>query len=143
MASIPGRRPSPGSGSRLRRIAQVCAGAAILALLATGAVPARAVPPEGTAEPAHAAPLVPTQPPYEAPVPATHTPPYPESPWRIPAAAMDLLLVRPMMVTGLVGGAAFLVVTLPFTAPTRTTDDAARALYDQTRATFTRPLGVF
>jgi hypothetical protein len=141
MTGIHGRTPTPGAG--LRRIARGFAGAAIVSLLATVAAPARAVPPEGTPEPTHAEPLVPTQPPYEAPVPPTHTPPYPESGWRIPAAAMDLLLVRPMMVTGLVGGAAFFVVTLPFTAPTRTTDDVARALYDQTRATFTRPLGRF
>lgn len=83
------------------------------------------------------------QPPYAYPEEVVAPAPYPEPPWRYPAAAVDLLLVRPVMVAGLAGGAALFVGTLPFTAATLTTDDAARALADQARSTFARPLGDF
>ena len=110
-----------------------------LALLVLAA-PARAVPPE---EESAAAPALLDQPPYTYPAEAAEVAPYPERPWHHPAAAVDLLLVRPMMVAGLASGAVLFVGTLPITAATRTTDDAVHALANQARATFSRPLGDF
>jgi hypothetical protein len=76
----------------------------------------------------------------EVPDEATTTP---DGVWRYPAAAVDLLLVRPAMVAGLAGGAALFVATLPFSAATLTTDDALAALGEQAESTFVRPLGEF
>jgi hypothetical protein len=120
--------------------------AALVAALALAA-PGRAQPPEpGSGAPAaEAAPSALDQTPYEYPidVAAVEPQPYPDRPWRYPAAAVDLLLVRPAMVVGLAGGALLLVATLPVTAPTLTTDDAAQALLTQAQETFARPLGDF
>jgi hypothetical protein len=85
----------------------------------------------------------PAQEPYDYPAESEPEVAYPKGLWRAPAAAVDLLLVRPAMVVGLGAGAALFVATLPFSAPTLTTDDAARALADQAEATFARPLGAF
>ena len=114
----------------------------VLAMLAAIAVaaPSRALPPEAEAA---SAPALLDQPPYAYPAEAAEVEPYPERPWSYPAAAVDLLLVRPLMLAGLAGGAVLFVGTLPLTAPTLTTDDAAHALADQARATFVRPLGDF
>jgi hypothetical protein len=67
----------------------------------------------------------------------------PDGVWRYPAAAVDLILVRPAMVAGLAGGAALFVATLPISAATFTTDDALHALGEQAESTFARPLGEF
>jgi hypothetical protein len=83
------------------------------------------------------------QPPYAYPTAAGEPAPYPESPWSHPAAAADLLLVRPAMVAGLAGGAVLFVAMLPFTLATFTLDDATQALADQARSAFVRPLGAF
>jgi hypothetical protein len=112
---------------------------AVLAGLALAA-PTRALPPEEEATPA--GPLL-EQPAYDYPDEAFEPEPYPSWPWRAPAAAVDLLLVRPLLTAGLAGGAVLFVGTLPLTAPTRTTDDAFDALAGQARATFARPLGQF
>jgi len=88
-------------------------------------------------------PALPTAPPYAYPQEAVPPSSLPEGMWRVPAAAVDLLLVRPLMVTGLVGGAALFVATLPVSAATLGTDEAADALVKQARGTFVRPLGAF
>lgn len=93
------------------------------------AAPSRALPPEDQR--------------YEYPSEEVEESPYPVGVWRYPAVAVDALLVRPVMFAGLLGGAALFVVTLPFSAPTRTTDDAVAALTDQAESTFRRPLGEF
>ena len=113
-------------------------GAAVLALaLALGpglpATPARAAGPEGQT----------VREPYPYPPGPEEPEGYPRGWARVPAAAADLLVVRPVLVTGLAAGAVAFVATLPFTAATLTTDDAAHALADQARSTVTRPLGVF
>lgn len=101
--------------------------------LALGAPPAGAVGPDGqTAREPYAYPEGPAEP-----------APYPRGWVRAPAIAADLLLVRPALVAGLAGGAALFVATLPFTAPTLTTDDAAHALFDQTLDALARPVGEF
>jgi hypothetical protein len=83
------------------------------------------------------------QPPYAYPSEPVAPSRYPERAWRYPAAAVDLLLVRPVMAAGLAGSAVLFIGTLPISAATRTTDDAMRALGDQAQSTFTRPLGDF
>ncbi|HEY8493612.1 MAG TPA: hypothetical protein VIN04_06930 [Myxococcota bacterium] len=113
-------------------------GAAVLALaLALGpglpATPARAAGPDGQT----------VREPYSYPPGPEGPEGYPRGWVRVPAAAADLLLVRPVLVTGLAAGAVAFVATLPITAATLTTDDAARALADQARSAVTRPLGVF
>lgn len=112
-------------------VVRAALGAALL--LGLGAAPARAASPEGTI----------AREPYAYPAGPEEPDPYPDGWVRVPAAAADLLLVRPAMVVGLAAGAAAFVVTLPFTAPTRTTDDAAHALFDQTLSALARPLGEF
>ncbi|MEW5709997.1 MAG: hypothetical protein AB1830_14000 [Pseudomonadota bacterium] len=62
-----------------------------------------------------------------------------------PGAAMaaDVLFARPIGLVGTVLGAALWVVSLPFTLPSRSTDEAGEALVGkQLRYTFERPLGV-
>jgi len=105
--------------------------AALLAVLPTA--PARAVAPDGET----------AREPYEYPGGPEELEGYPDGWVRVPAAAADLLLVRPAMVVGLGIGAVAFVATLPFTVPTLTTDDAAHALFDQTLSALARPLGEF
>jgi hypothetical protein len=95
--------------------------------------PARAVSPEGGT----------TREPYAYPSGPEEPEGYPDGWVRVPAAAADLLVVRPVMIVGLALGAAAFVATLPFTAPTLTTDDAAHALFDQTLSALARPIGEF
>src|SRR5690606_21418666 len=85
----------------------------------------------------------PAREPYAYPPGPDEPEPYPEGWVRAPAAAADLLLVRPAMVAGLGIGAVAFVATLPFTLPLRTTDDAAHALLGQTLDALARPLGQF
>lgn len=119
-----GRRPER------RRIGALLALAGALCLLAA---PARAVAPDGDT----------AREPYDYPAAPTQPETYPGGWTRIPAAAADLVLVRPVMLVGLAVGAGLFVASLPFTAPTLTADDAAHALLDQTRSALTRPLGAF
>jgi len=102
-------------------------------LVAMSGAPARAVAPDGET----------AREPYEYPSGPEEPDAYPTGWVRVPAAAADLLLVRPAMVAGLAAGAVAFVVTLPFTAPTLTTDDAAHAFFDQTLSALARPLGEF
>ncbi|HSJ99284.1 MAG TPA: hypothetical protein VLC53_19570 [Myxococcota bacterium] len=102
-------------------------------LFALPGAPARAVGPDGET----------AREPYAYPSGPEHTEGYPDGWLRVPAAAADLLLVRPVMVAGLAAGAVLFVASLPFTASTLTTDDAAHALFDQTKAALVRPLGKF
>lgn len=81
--------------------------------------------------------------PYQYPQGPEEPTAYPTGWVRGPAVAADLLLVRPAMVVGLAAGAVAFVATLPITAPTLTTDDAAHALFDQTLSALSRPLGEF
>lgn len=56
----------------------------------------------------------------------------------------DLFIVRPISLVGAVLGTAVFLVTLPFTLPTQSTDEAAKALVgDPFEYTFNRPLGDF
>ena len=56
----------------------------------------------------------------------------------------DLLLVRPVALVGTVLGAAVFVVSLPFTLPTRSANEAANVLVASPfEYTFNRPLGDF
>lgn len=56
----------------------------------------------------------------------------------------DMLLVRPISLVGSAVGAALFIVTLPFTLPTQSTDEAARELLGKPlEYTFNRPLGDF
>lgn len=58
--------------------------------------------------------------------------------------AADLFFVRPISLVGAIVGAAVFVVTLPFTLPTQSTDEAARELLGKPlEYTFNRPLGDF
>ena len=55
---------------------------------------------------------------------------------------MDAFLLRPLGLAATVLGAAVFVVTLPFSLPTRSADDAAEVLVVKpARYTFARPLG--
>lgn len=81
--------------------------------------------------------------PYEYPTGPEEPEAYPHGWVRAPAVAADLLFVRPAMLVGLAGGAALFVASLPITAATLTTDDAAHALFDQTLSALARPLGEF
>lgn len=63
-----------------------------------------------------------------------------------PAADMvvDLVAVRPLAFVGSVAGLAAFLVSLPFTAPSGSAPDAARALVGRPlEYTFNRPLGDF
>lgn len=84
-------------------------------------------------------------PPYAYPSAAAEVEPstYPAGAGRIPAAAVDLLIVRPQMLAGLVAGAGLFVATLPITAATLRTDEQARALVDQAADLVARPPGDF
>jgi hypothetical protein len=106
---------------------------ALAAAASLAAAPARAVDPDGDTR----------REPYEYPAGPEEPEGYPDGWVRVPAAAADLLLVRPAMVVGLAIGAVAFVATLPFTVPTLTTDDAAHALFDQTLSALARPLGEF
>jgi len=58
--------------------------------------------------------------------------------------AADLIFVRPVALVGTVFGAAIFVLSLPFTLPTRSADEAASALVASPfEYTFNRPLGDF
>ena len=60
------------------------------------------------------------------------------------AMAADMIFVRPFSLVGTVLGAAIFVVSLPFTLPTGSVDDAASALVAKPlEYTFNRPLGDF
>ena len=60
------------------------------------------------------------------------------------AMAADLIFVRPIALVGTVVGAAIFVVTLPFTLPTQSAEEAGRALVASPfEYTFNRPLGDF
>lgn len=115
------------SGARSR----IALGVALL--LGLGATPARAVAPDGAS----------AREPYLYPTGPEEPAGYPDGWVRVPAVAADLVLVRPAMVVGLAAGAVAFVATLPITAPTLTTDDAAHALFDQTLSALARPLGEF
>ena len=55
---------------------------------------------------------------------------------------MDAFMLRPLGLAATVLGTAAFVVTLPFSLPTRSADDAAKALVVKpARYTFARPLG--
>ena len=55
---------------------------------------------------------------------------------------MDALLLRPLGLAATVLGTAAFIVTLPFSLPTRSVDDAAKALVVAPATyTFARPLG--
>jgi hypothetical protein len=117
--------------TRSTRVAAPLFAAALAAVLA--APPAQAVAPDGET----------AREPYQYPSGPEEPEGYPDGWVRVPAAAVDLLLVRPAMVVGLGIGAVAFVTTLPFTVPTLTTDDAAHALFDQTLSALARPLGEF
>jgi hypothetical protein len=102
-------------------------------LLAGLPAPGRAAAPDGET----------AREPYDYPGGPDEPDAYPDGWVRVPATAADLLFVRPAMLVGLALGAGLFVATLPVTAPTLTTDDAAHALFDQTLAALTRPLGEF
>lgn len=60
------------------------------------------------------------------------------------AMAADLIFVRPFSLVGTVVGAAIFVVTLPFTLPSQSAEEAGRALVESPfEYTFNRPLGDF
>ena len=137
---------------------------AIAALLVLAAGPAPAAPPEppGAPEeptspqtPANAAPYEPG-PPQTGPEVAGVTTPYvypvtpqpsidwfPPDGWRYPAVAGDVLVVRPLIVAGLIGGGALFVLTLPISAATGTTGDWLHTLRDCADDAFRRPLGAY
>lgn len=128
-----GRMPRPST--RARPTPRLLAALAAFALCAA---PAQALPPEDMASDS-ATPgdryVYPSAPGVTEPVP---------SGWlRVPAAVVDVLIVRPMMAAGLVAGAGLSLVVLPFQAPASITDDTAETLADQTMSTFTRPPGQF
>ena len=55
---------------------------------------------------------------------------------------MDALLLRPLGLAATVLGTAAFIVTLPFSLPTRSADDAAQVLVVKPATyTFARPLG--
>lgn len=57
---------------------------------------------------------------------------------------VDLVLVRPLTFVGSVVGITAFIISLPFTAPTGSAPDAARALVGKPlEYTFNRPLGDF
>lgn len=58
------------------------------------------------------------------------------------AMVFDAILLRPLGLAATVLGTAAFVVTLPISLPTRSADDAAKALVvEPARYTFARPLG--
>jgi hypothetical protein len=58
------------------------------------------------------------------------------------AIVVDAFILRPAGFIGTVMGAVTFVVTLPFSAPTRTVDNTAKKLVvEPAKFTFTRPLG--
>jgi|SRR6478735_484344 len=60
------------------------------------------------------------------------------------AMAADLIFVRPVALVSSVVGAAIFVVTLPFTLPTQSAEEAGRVLVSSPlEYTFNRPLGDF
>ena len=65
-----------------------------------------------------------------------------EAPNTAGAMVLDALLLRPLGLVATVLGAATFVVTLPFSLPTRSADDAAEVLVVKpAEYTFARPLG--
>ena len=65
-----------------------------------------------------------------------------EAPNAAGAMVLDALLLRPLGLAATVLGAATFVVTLPFSLPTRSADDAAEVLVVKpAEYTFARPLG--
>ena len=58
------------------------------------------------------------------------------------AMLVDVIVLRPFGIAATVLGAAVFVVSLPFTLPTRSVDQAAqRLVVDPAKFTFVRPLG--
>jgi hypothetical protein len=112
---------------------------AMLAIAGWLATPAHALPPEELAatEPAT------TSDPYVYPPVLADETTVPPGWLRAPAAVFDLLVVRPVMAVGLVGGAGLSLVVLPIQAPAAVTDETLETLADQAKSTFTRPLGSF
>lgn len=106
---------------------------AVVAIAALLSAPAHAIAPDGRT----------AQEPYAYPAGAEEPQEVPSGWLRIPAAAFDLLVVRPVMLGGLAAGAAFFIVVLPVQAPASAADESAAALLDQAKSTFTRPLGRF
>ena len=65
-----------------------------------------------------------------------------EAPNAAGAIVLDAFLLRPLGLVATVLGAATFVVTLPFSLPTRSADDAAKVLVVKPlEYTFARPLG--
>ena len=59
-------------------------------------------------------------------------------------ATVDILLVRPVSFAATVVGTAVFIVSLPFSIPSRSVGDTAKALVAEPfNYTFTRPVGVF
>ena len=65
-----------------------------------------------------------------------------EAPNAAGAMLVDAFLLRPLGLAATVLGTATFIVTLPFSLPTRSADDAAKVLVvTPAKYTFTRPLG--
>lgn len=126
------RRDPAGTGGWMLRL---LAGFAAFALFAA---PVQALPPEDVT-PDSATPSDR----YAYPPPPGASEPVPSGWLRVPAAVVDVLVVRPFMAAGLVAGAGLSLVVLPFQAPAAITDDTVETLADQAQSTFTRPLGEF
>lgn len=61
-----------------------------------------------------------------------------------PAIMADVLIARPLGLMAMLGGTALYVISLPFTLPTRSNDEAQRTLIEYPyHYTFTRPVGDF
>ena len=62
----------------------------------------------------------------------------------VPAIVADVMICRPLGLMALLGGSAFYVVSLPFTVPAGSTEQAKRTLVDYPyHYTFPRRLGEF
>ncbi len=62
----------------------------------------------------------------------------------VDAMILDAVFIRPLGLVSMVGGTAVFVVTIFFTVPSGSANQAAdRLISDPARYTFARPLGVF
>ena len=62
----------------------------------------------------------------------------------VPAIVADVIICRPLGLMALLGGSMFYVVSLPFSVPSGSTEQAKRTLVDYPyHYTFTRRLGEF
>ncbi len=120
---------TPAAASARRRLLPWVA----IASAALLSAPAQAIAPDGRA----------SEEPYAYPAVVEDPEVVPSGWWRAPAAALDLLVIRPVMLGGLAAGAAFFVIVLPVQAAASAADESAAALLDQAKSTFTRPLGRF